>query len=127
MCILIQGEEGSGRAVYRRRNVREVLLDVFNVLYLYQCPSKFKSTYNSLCCLVTQLCLTLYHPMDHSLPGSFVRGDSPGKNNGVGCHALLQGVFPTQGLNPSFPYCRLILYHWAGRKFLNSLGETVNM
>ena len=26
-------------------------------------------------------------------------GDSPGKNTGVGCHALLQGVFPTQGLN----------------------------
>ena len=26
--------------------------------------------------------------------------DSPGKNTGVGCHALLQGIFPTQGLNP---------------------------
>ena len=26
--------------------------------------------------------------------------DSPGKNSGVGCHALLQGIFPTQGLNP---------------------------
>ena len=25
--------------------------------------------------------------------------DSPGKNTGVGCHALLQGIFPTQGLN----------------------------
>jgi len=37
--------------------------------------------------------------------------DSPGKNTGVGCHALLQGIFPTQGLNPSFPHCRQILYH----------------
>ena len=27
--------------------------------------------------------------------------DSPGKNTGVGCHALLQGIFPTQRLNPS--------------------------
>ena len=27
--------------------------------------------------------------------------DSPGKNAGVGCHALLQGIFPTQGLNPA--------------------------
>ena len=27
--------------------------------------------------------------------------DSPGKNTGVGCHFLLQGIFPTQGLNPS--------------------------
>ena len=26
--------------------------------------------------------------------------DSPGKSTGVGCHALLQGIFPTQGLNP---------------------------
>ena len=28
--------------------------------------------------------------------------DSPGKRTGVGCHALLQGIFPTQGLNPLF-------------------------
>ena len=38
--------------------------------------------------------------MDHSLPGSSVHGDSPGKNTGVGYHALLQGIFPTQGSNP---------------------------
>ena len=38
--------------------------------------------------------------MDCSLPGSSVHGDSPGKNPGVGCHALLQGIFPTQGSNP---------------------------
>ena len=37
--------------------------------------------------------------------------DSPGKNTGVGCHALLQGIFPTQGLNPGLPPCRRILYH----------------
>ena len=36
--------------------------------------------------------------------------DSPGKNTGVGCHALLQGMFPTQGSNPHLPHCRLILY-----------------
>ena len=35
--------------------------------------------------------LTLCDPMDCSPPGSFVLGDSPGKNTGVGCHALLQG------------------------------------
>ena len=38
--------------------------------------------------------------MDCSLPGSSVLGDSPGKNTGVGCHTLLQGIFLTQGLNP---------------------------
>ena len=36
--------------------------------------------------------------------------DSPGKNTGVGCHALPQGVFPTQGWNLGFPHCRQILY-----------------
>ena len=36
--------------------------------------------------------------------------DFPGKNTGVGCHALLQGVFPTQGLNPGLLHCRQSLY-----------------
>ena len=35
---------------------------------------------------------------------------SLGKNTGVGCHALLQGIFPTQGLNPGLLHCRQILY-----------------
>ena len=39
--------------------------------------------------------------MDCSPPGSSVHGTFPSKNTGVvGCHALLQGIFPTQGLNP---------------------------
>ena len=33
------------------------------------------------------------------------------KNNGVGCHFLLQGIFLTQGLNPHLLHCRWILYH----------------
>ena len=45
---------------------------------------------------VTQLCLTLCDPMDWSPPGSSVHGDSPSKNTGVGCHFLLQGIFPTR-------------------------------
>jgi len=48
--------------------------------------------------------------MDYSLPGSSVHGDSSGKNTGVGCHALLQGIFLTQELNQGFPHCRRILY-----------------
>ena len=47
----------------------------------------------------------------YSLLGSSVHGDSPGKNTEMGCHSLLQGIFPTQGLNPSLPHCRRILYH----------------
>ena len=36
--------------------------------------------------------------------------DSPGKNTGVGCHSQLQGIFPTQGLNPGCLSCRGILF-----------------
>ena len=35
---------------------------------------------------------------------------SPGKNTGVDNRPLLQGIFPTQGLNPGVPHCRWILY-----------------
>ena len=61
-------------------------------------------------CLVAQTCLTLCDPMDCSPPGSSVHGDYPGKNTRVGCHALLQGIFLTQGLNPGLLHCRSILY-----------------
>ena len=53
-------------------------------------------------CLVAQSCPTLCDPMDCSLPASSIHGDSPSKNTGVSCHALLQGSFPTQGSNPVF-------------------------
>ena len=39
--------------------------------------------------------------------------DSPGKSTRVGCHALLQEIFPTQGSNPGLLRCRQILYFWA--------------
>ena len=61
-------------------------------------------------CLVAQLSPTLCDPMDSSLPGSSVHGDSPSQNTGVSCHALLQGIFPIQGLNPGLLNCRQILY-----------------
>ena len=61
-------------------------------------------------CLVTQSGLTLCDPMDCSPPGSSVYGDSPGKNTGVGCHFLLQGIVPTQESNPGLLHCRQILY-----------------
>ena len=43
--------------------------------------------------------LTFGNPMDYSPPGSSP-GNFPGKNTGVGCHALLQGIFATQESNP---------------------------
>ena len=61
--------------------------------------------------LVSQLCPTLCDPMDCSPQGLSVHGDSPGKNTGVSCHVLLQGIFPTQGSIPSLLHCMQILYH----------------
>jgi len=40
----------------------------------------------------------------------------------VGCYSLLQGIFLTQGLNPSFQHCRQILYHLS---HLGSIGSTI--
>ena len=57
---------------------------------------------------VTQSCSTLCDPVDCGPPGSSVHGDSPGKNTRVSCHALLQGIFPTQGSNLGL----LCLLHW---------------
>ena len=64
---------------------------------------------SAVLCLATQSCPTLCDPKDCILPGSSVHGDSPGQNTRVGFHALLQGIFPTQGSNPGLPHCRQIL------------------
>ena len=73
-------------------------------VYIYVCMY-------TVLCLVAQSCPTLCDPMNCSPPGSSVRGGSPGKNTGMGSHALLQGIFSIQGLNPGVPHCRWILYH----------------
>ena len=65
----------------------------------------------SFSCCYVQSCLTLFGPTDCSLPGSFVPEIFPGKNIGVGCHFLLQRIFPTQRWNPHLLHCRQILYH----------------
>ena len=67
------------------------------------------SHHTVLLCLVAQKCLTLCNPMDYSW--ILCPWDSPGKNTGVGCHAFLQRIIPTQGSNPGLLYCRRILYH----------------
>jgi len=50
--------------------------------------------------VVTKSFSILYNPMDCSQPGS----SSPGKNTGVGCHALLQRIFLTQGSKETYGY-----------------------
>ena len=59
------------------------------------------------CCCCS--CPTLCDPHGLLLARLLRPWDSPGKNNGVGCHFLLQGIFPTQGLNPGLPHWRQTL------------------
>ena len=72
-------------------------------------------------CLVAQSCPTLCDPTDHSPPGSSVHEDSPGEHTGVGCHALLQGIFLTQEWIQGLLHCRWILYQ------LNYQGNPLNV
>ena len=70
---------------------------------------KFLQSYINLC-----------NPINCGLPGSSCPWDSPGKSAGVGCHALLQGNFLTQGSNPHL----LCLLHWkVGFLPLHHLGS----
>ena len=77
--------------------------------------------------LVTQSCLILCDPMDCDLSESSVHGILQARNTGVGCHSLLQGIFPTQGLNLGLLHCRQILYHLSHQRNLLHLRLHVNM
>jgi len=66
-------------------------------IYLYLSNVKVK---------VAQSCPTLCDPMDYT----YSPWNSPSQNTGVGSLSLLQGIFPTQGLNPGLPHYRQILY-----------------
>ena len=61
-------------------------------------------------CSVAQLCPTLCDSLDCQPLMLFSFWEFPGKNTEVGCHFLLQGIFPIQGLNPGLLHCRKILY-----------------
>ena len=81
---------------------------------------------------VTQSCLTLCDPMDYT-----VHGILQARIFGVSSLSLLQGIFPTQGLNPGLPHCRQILYHlshqgsprileWVAYPFSSGSSQTRN-
>ena len=80
-----------------------------------------------------QSCPTLCDPIDSSPSGSPVPGIlqartlewvaiSFSKNTGVGTCSLLQGIFPTQGLNPGLPHCRWIFYQLSHNRSPKILG-----
>ena len=58
----------------------------------------------------------------HQAPLSL--GNSPGTNTGVSGYALLQGIFPIQGSNPSLLHCRWILYQRATREGIDHFSNT---
>ena len=58
-------------------------------------------TYVYICMFSCEVMSDYCDPIDCSLLGSSVHEILPGKNTGVGCHFLLQGIFPTQELNPA--------------------------
>ena len=78
---------------------------------LFQPSFEKNNTWGRMLCLVAQSCPTLWDPIECSLPGTSVHSASTGNNTGVGHHALLQGIFPTQGSILGLPHCMRILYH----------------
>ena len=61
-------------------------------------------------------CLTVCDPHELYSPWN-----SPGQNTGVGSLSLLQGIFPTRGLNQGLPHCRWILYQLSHKESPESL------
>ena len=75
-----------------------------------------------VCVKLLQSCPTPCDPMNCSLPaGLFCPWDSPGKNTGVGCLVLLQGIFPTQGSNLSL--LRLLVWQAGSLPLASLLGS----
>ena len=90
------------------------LLIVSNLLSVYTLSSNSVNFTFCACMLSHFSCVWLCDPMDYSLPCSSVHGDFPGKNSGVGYHALLQGIIPTQGSTCISHISRIgrqVLYH----------------
>ena len=90
--------------------------------YAVQCH---KSKWNKE--LVTQSCPTLCDPMECSPPGSSP-WVSPGKNTGMGCHFLLQGIFPPWDWTRVSRIAGRLFIDWATREaicqlYLNKTGR----
>ena len=66
--------------------------------------------WHAVLCWGTQYCPTLCDPRDCSPPGPFIHGILQARILEWGCHALFQGIFPIQGLNPGLSHCRQIVY-----------------
>ena len=74
----------------------------------------FYNTLHCCCCVVAKHVQLFCDPVNYSPLGSFCPWDFPRKSSGVGSHALLQGLFPTQRSNPHL----LCLLHWQAASLL---------
>ena len=101
--------------------VREFGMDMYTLLYLKWITNKdlLYSTGSSAQCYVEAWmegefggeCESHLVLSDFLRPhGLYSPRNSPGQNTRVGSLSLLQGIFPTQELNPGLPHCRWILY-----------------
>ena len=122
-----QGQPGEVRDI--RHLEGWVFWGVIFVLFLPCSGDKFLGAVHgaililSCVCSVTKSCLALGDPMDCNPAGSSVHGVFPGKNTGVGCHFLLQRIFPTRGSNPGLP---CLLCWQTDHLPLSHLGSPIN-
>ena len=114
----------SAKYPVNQNSVQAVFIFQASTAILWSCQTAHQNIPGAVRCLVAQLYLNLCGFMECSLPGSSVHGDSPGKNTGVGCHALFQGMLPTQGLNPGLPHCRQTLYQLSHLSLLQGIFPT---
>ena len=76
--------------------------------------------------MCAQSCPILCNRMDCSPLGSTVLGIFPGKNSGAGCHFLLQGIFPTWGLNPHLSCSLLANLYFNSQQTFSAKSQIVN-
>ena len=94
-CQLLEGQSRSAHPIPGGKSCRQLS---FLINPLYSSSLKHK-TFMCVHAKLLRSCPTLCNPTRLFCPC-----DSPGMNTGVGCHALLQGIFLTQGLNSHLLY-----------------------
>ena len=110
-----------GRICYHFRSNCLYVLIIKTVFFLsflsfFSPPSFFLYFFKNLFIWLHQVlvaaCGISLQPQPHGLQPTrlLCPQDFPGKSSGVGCHFLLQGIFPTQGSNPGLLHCRETLY-----------------
>ena len=105
-----------------KRRVRFSLVTYFvHISLVYICLIPISQFISVLCGNLSES----HSVMSDSLQphGLYSEWDSPGQNTGVGSLSLLQGLFATQGWNPSLPHCRRIFTCWATREAHGDLNE----